>query len=382
MRSHRSSTERPRAAAPLSAPQRLGGRATPEGTARFAARHAARFADDFFRPLDGMLRTGSLGLGSYLGESDDAEDARYAATARAALERGVNLLDAAINYRCQRSERALGRALAAAVADGTVRRDEVVVCTKGGFVPLDGAPPASRAEYDDYLAHEFYRPGVMRPDDVVAAGHCLAPGFLAHQIERSRANLGVETLDVYYLHTPEQQLAALPRERVRARLRAAFEMLEAQVAAGTIARYGCATWQGLRVSVGTRGHLALAELVATAREVAGEGHHFRVVQLPISLAMPEALRAPTQPLGSDGAVPLLEAAAALGIDVIACTPLAQSQLAAGLPAAVRDAFPPTLRTDAQRALAFVRSLPAVASALVGMRSEAHLDENLAAAARV
>jgi aryl-alcohol dehydrogenase-like predicted oxidoreductase len=40
-----------------------------------------------------------------------------------------------------------------------------------------------------------------------------------------------------------------------------------------------------------------------------------------------------------------------------------------------------LATDAQRAIAFVRSLPGVSSALVGMRSLDHVSENIAAAYR-
>ena len=46
----------------------------------------------------------------------------------------VNVFDTAINYRCQRSERAVGLAIVEAIASGEVRRDEMVVCTKGGYV--------------------------------------------------------------------------------------------------------------------------------------------------------------------------------------------------------------------------------------------------------
>jgi aryl-alcohol dehydrogenase-like predicted oxidoreductase len=351
-------------------------RATPEGTARYAARHAAEYAADFFRPLHGRLVVSSIGLGTYLGQCGDEDDVRYAEAAERALAAGVNLLDSAINYRCQRSERALGRGLRAALEAGAVRRDEVVVCTKGGYVPLDGSPPATREEYRAYVAREFYERGVMCPEEVVAGGHCLAPRFLAHQLARSRENLGVRTVDVYYLHNPEQQLDAVDRATFRARLRDAFAALEACVAAGDLGCYGCATWNGLRTPPTARGHLSLAELVEVAREVGGDAHHFRVVQLPINLAMTEAVRAPTQRVaGRD--VPLLQAAAELGVAVVASATLLQSQLTANLPPPVRSAFP-ALTTDAQRAIAFVRSLPAVTAALVGMKSVEHLEENLGA----
>ena len=367
----------PRTAAATDAGARIAGRATADGTGRFAARHAGRFADDFFRPLPGGLAAASIGMGSYLGECDEADDARYAAAAGASLGGGSNVLDTAINYRCQRSERAVGAGLAAAVAAGAVRRDEVVVCTKGGYLPLDGAPPPSRGDYLEYVEREYYARGVMTAADVVAGGHCLAPGFLLDQLERSRANLGVETVDVYYLHNPEQQLDALPHDRFRDALRRAFAVLEERAEAGEIGAYGCATWAGFRVPPGAPGHLSLAELVQLAREAAGgDAHHFGVVQLPVNLAMTEAVRERTQRLPGSLEVTLLEAAAELGVAVVASASLMQAQLTRGLPPQLGEAFP-ELATDAQRALAFVRGLP-ITAALVGMRSEAHVAENLVA----
>jgi aryl-alcohol dehydrogenase-like predicted oxidoreductase len=360
-------------------------RATAAGTARYVARYATRFTDDYFHRL-GPLGVGSIGLGTYLGECSDEDDARYEATVYAGFGAGCNVVDTAINYRCQRSERAVGRALARALADGVVRRDEILVCSKGGYIALDGAPPATRDEYEAYLAREFFTPGVMTPDDVVHGGHSLAPGFLAHQIARSRANLGVETIDIYYLHEPERQLDSPAGGAFATTLRRAAEALEASVARGEIARWGVASWRGLRVAPGAkvRDHLTLADVVAAARDVAGNAHHFAAVQLPINLAMTEALRVPTQPLPARGGhlpprtTPLLQAAQELGLATVASATLMQAQLAANLPAPLRDAFP-GCETDAQRAITFVRSLPGVSVALVGMRSVEHLTENLRAA---
>lgn len=364
---------------PAAPARRVAGRATAAGTSRYAARHAARFAADFYRPLAAELAVGSIGMGSYLGECDDAEDGRYAAAAFASLGAGANLLDTAINYRCQHSERAIGAGLAASIAAGAVRRDEVVVCSKGGYLPLEGMPPASRAEYLAYVEREYYTRGVMTAGDVVGGGHCITPAYLADQLARSRANLGVETIDVYYLHNPEQQLDALTQDKFRDALRRAFATLEERAAAGEIGVYGCATWSGFRVPPGAPGHLSLAELVQLAREAAGgDAHHFAAVQLPVNLAMTEAVREQTQRLPGSVRVTLLEAAAELGVAVVASASLMQAQLTRGLPAQIGAAFP-ELATDAQRALAFVRGLP-VAAALVGMRSEAHVAENLAAGA--
>jgi len=354
---------------------RDGTRATSAGTRRLAERDEGGRID-FRRPFPRRLTVSALGIGTYLGDCTDADDMGYAQTLRAAVADGVNLIDTASNYRCQRSERVVGRTLESLIAAGEVRRDELVICTKGGYVALDGTPPASREQYEAWLDETLVAPGIVRRDDLVRAGHSIAPDFLAHQLAQSRANLRLQSIDLYYLHNPEEQLLGVDRVTFRSRLRAAFALLEERAARGEIGGYGCATWLGLRVGPEHRQHLTLAELVTVAREIAGATHHFRAVQLPVSLAMPEAARTPTQPLGRK-LVPLLEAAEALGVAVVASAPLMQGRLASGLPDEVRTLFP-ECTTDAQRALRFASSLPGIATVLAGMRRPAHLAENIGA----
>src|SRR5688500_2985696 len=74
----------------------VDGCATVQGTRRLRKRFSAVHPDNFFRPLAGEITVSALGMGSYLGECDDAEDARYTATGIEALSRGVNCLDTAI----------------------------------------------------------------------------------------------------------------------------------------------------------------------------------------------------------------------------------------------------------------------------------------------
>ena len=348
-------------------------RATAVGTERYRKRFESVFRPDHFREVLG-LRISSIGLGTYLGDSTDEVDAAYRSALRSAIDSGINLVDTAINYRCQRSERVCGAALRQAIADERVERDELVVCSKAGYVPLDGTPPESREEYQEYVKREFLDTEIIRPDELVAGGHCLAPRFLRFCLAKSRQNLGLRTIDVYYVHNPEQHAAVVGRRTFRTRMSEAFATLEDAVSRGETGAYGCATWDGLRAPPGVKGHLELAELVAIAREVGGEQHHFRVVQMPINLAMPEGVREATQLVGGR-TLPAVDAAAALGLAVIASASLMQSRLAANLPPALAEHFP-ALSTDAQRALAFVRSLPGVASALVGMKRVEHVDENL------
>ncbi len=352
-------------------PQPIPGLATPEGTARYAARHAARVGEGHFRVAAGLTLS-SLGLGTYLGAPDEDTDRRVAAAARRAVEAGWNVLDTAINYRLQRGERALGAALEALRAGGGAARDELVVCSKAGFTPAEDGPAWFR---ETYLAG----PSALRPSDLVAGCHCLHPDYLRDQLRRSLENLGLGALDVYHLHNPETQLGVLDRKAFRARLRAAFAALEGEVRAGHLGAYGLATWGGLRAPPGRPEHLSLEELKAlageAAAEVGGGPDHLRFVQLPVNLGMPEALLA-TQELAGE-LVPALEAARALGLTVVASAALAQGRLLGRLPPALASKLGPNLTSDAQRVLQFARSTPGVTTALVGMKEPAHVDEDLA-----
>ncbi|HEY8370410.1 MAG TPA: aldo/keto reductase [Thermodesulfobacteriota bacterium] len=352
----------------------IAGWATAAGTTRYRDRLASQVAAGHFREapgLDGVLAS-SVGLGSYLGAETTEDDERYRLATRRVLELGVNVLDAAINYRCQRSERALGRGLADAVADGVVTRDEVVVATKGGFLSFDGKPPADPAA--DF-ERRYVKPGIARPEDVVGGCHIMTPRYLRHEIETSRRNLGVDTIDIYYVHNPETQLPVVGLAEFERRLTAAFGALEEAVADGHIRAYGTATWNGYRQSPESRDYLSLERVLACARAAGGDRHHFRAVQLPYNLAMPEALALENQPVG-DERTSLLLAAAHFGLTVMASASIYQGNLARRLPPFIAQALP-GLSTDAQRAIQFVRSTPGIVTALVGMKSLAHVEENLA-----
>jgi len=350
----------------------IPGYATLEGTARFRARFEARLPGHL-RSSNGLWIS-SIGLGTYLGDPTAACDQLYCDAVRRAVELGTNHFDTAINYRHQRSERAIGRALAAMVAAGTLGRDELVLATKGGFLTFDGDEPADPTSY---FYEKLIRTGLVQPEEVAAGCHVMSPKFLTNQIELSRQNLGVETLDIYYVHNPETQLSAVSRQEFYRRLRAAFEALETAVGDGKIRIYGTATWNAYRHSPDSREAISLAAVLGIAEEVGGHGHHFRAIQLPFNLAMPEAWVAKCQTWKGQPAT-CLEVARANGLLVAASASLMQGHLTEGLPAQVRNGFPDS-ETDAQCAIQFVRSTPGITCALVGMSRREHVEENLATA---
>jgi aryl-alcohol dehydrogenase-like predicted oxidoreductase len=365
--------------------------ATVEGTRHYAQRFAGRTVDGHFRSIpdpaasrggkpsgkqpsipqsddDQGLAVSTLGIGTYLGEPDEATDAAYTAAVVAAVESGFNVVDTAINYRFQRSERSIGAALAELSKRGYAR-EEILLCTKASYLTPDGSMPADPGAY---FRKEFIEPGVLKTEEIAAGCHAMAPRYLADQLERSLRNLGVSCVDVFYLHNPETQLAEIPLGDFLARLGAAFSWLETMVGAGKIRAYGMATWNGFRVPPDSPEHLSLGAIESVAREISGDSHHFRFVQLPVNLAMTEALTMANQDM--EGAqTTVVEAAHTLGIQIIASASLLQGKVAQRLPPFVAEAI--ELENDSQRALQFARSLPGMTTALVGMRNVAHVQAN-------
>jgi aryl-alcohol dehydrogenase-like predicted oxidoreductase len=335
--------------------------ATPEGTARYRDRFPDR--PGHFRQAQ-KLWLGSIGLGTYLGDATDTIDRAYTQAIGRAIELGCNVIDTAINYRHQRSERAIGKALKRLLKEGVAQRDEIIIATKGGYLPSDR---------DRYLRETLINAGLAAKD--IVDGHSLAPQFLRAMIEQSRRNLGVNCIDIYYLHNPESQLRAIDRVEFHDRISAAFDALERAADEGLIRYYGLATWNGFRVAPTAPDYLSLSEINALARNTRGMKHHFRFIQLPLNLAMPEAVTLRNQ-LVSDEKMSALEAATRFGLTVISSAALFQARLLDLITEPLRAKFD-ALSTDAQRCLQFVRSTPGVTTALAGMSRVAHVEENLA-----
>jgi aryl-alcohol dehydrogenase-like predicted oxidoreductase len=347
----------------------LDGCASLEGTARYRDRFKGIASENHFR-LEQNLWLSSIGAGTYLGDADEETDARYAEAIVRAVELGANAVDTAANYRFQRSERSIGAALRE-LSERGFKREEIVVCTKGGYLPFDGAPPRG---VRGYVEETFVKPGIASFADIVGGAHCMTPRYLQNQLDQSLRNMDLSCVDVYYVHNPESQLSAVSPEEFWRRLRAAFEMLEENVAAGKIKNYGVATWNGFRAEPDSRDYHSLERMVDAAREAGGDQHHFGFIQLPVNLAMPEALFFQNQKLG-DEYVSVLEAAGALGVTVVASASILQGQISRGLPEGIREPLG-ALATDAQTGIQFVRSAPGITTALVGMSSVAHVEENL------
>ncbi len=344
--------------------------ATQEGTRRLRERVESKkqAAPGHFRSWNGLELT-SIGVGTYLGDPDSLTDAQVTQAVIESIASGtVNVIDTAINYRLQKAERSTGRALHELFSDDRLRRDEVFISTKNGYLTPDADV---KQDFRTYVTENLVKTGRLNPQDICAGSHCMSTSYLEDQLRRSLKNLDLETVDLMYLHNAaESQLPEIGRQKFLNRLRAAFKFYEERRREGTIRNYGMATWTCFRTSPHEPEFLNLEEVVQVARDVGGENHGFGYIQLPFNLGMPEALTERYQKLSGQN-ISILEAAARLGVGVFTSVPLLQGQL-------LRYQLPevPGLKTPAQKCIQFVRSTPGVIAPLVGQKKLEHVHENL------
>ncbi|KAI5061222.1 hypothetical protein GOP47_0023727 [Adiantum capillus-veneris] len=262
-----------------SAAEYIPGRADPAGTANYARKIGAAAAPGHFRSFRlggnaGDLVVSSIGMGTFGGSDTDAVDREYIESLTRGLTLGVNLIDCASNYRNMRSELAVGKCLSMAFKQGILNRNEVIICSKGGFLSFD-----YREDIDPYtyIDNKYIHTNLFTREEFVGGCHCLSPNFLKNQVDITRRNMGLD---------------------------ARFQHMELQ-----------------------------------------HGVHFVLTRAaPFNGKLQEAANQPTQTVRD-----------------------------------IRNKCPEIgeQRTDGQCALQFVRTTPGVMSALVGMRSGIHVEENAA-----
>ncbi|HEX6727721.1 MAG TPA: aldo/keto reductase [Nitrospira sp.] len=305
----------------------LPGSATVQGTAAYASRVMARdgeagWANGFIVLGPTGLTTTRLGFGTY---RVDMQNSEYREALKKALRQSCNLIDTSTNYTDGDSERLVGSVLAELVASGEVRRDEIIVVSKIGYVQGQNLKLAEAKEQSGRPYPELVKYG----DGI---WHCVHPEFLADQLTLSLDRLGVATLDICLLHNPEYffseskhrgttDLTAL-RGEFYARVERAFIYFETQVSAGRLRFYGVSS-NTVTSAADDPESTSLARMVqaaeAAAQSVGASTHHFRVLQCPMNLF--EAGAARTANTGASQGQTVLEYARQNQIAVLVNRPL-------------------------------------------------------------
>jgi len=343
----------------------ITGYATPEGTKKFAERQNQDSHENYKNVHN--LTLSNVGIGTYLGNPDTETDKLVEDAIKKSILGGINVIDSAINYRAQKAERSVGNAIAQLIDNNDISREEIFVSTKNGYVTNDGD---IKEDLMQYVMREYGKTGIVKEGDISPGYHCMTIPYLNDQLERSLKNLGMDCIDLMYLHNSVEGQTHLPREQFLKNLKDVFEFYEKKRKDGKIRFYGMATWECFRVTQENPLFLQLSEVMDLAMEVGGTEHGFRFIQLPFNLMLDQAYLTKNHNVGGK-TVSVLEAAQEFNLGVITSVPIMQGKLLA------TNAIPEFGNFSASvRLLQFVRSTPGITAPLIGLKLESHVKENM------
>ena len=344
----------------------ISGFATPEGTKNFRVKQGSILGENFNVFQD--LSLSNVGIGTYLGNPDSETDTAVKDAVKKSIMSGINVIDTAINYRAQKAERSVGKAISEIIDENKISREEVFVSTKNGYVTNDGDIAEDLMQY---VIRELGKPGIIKEGDISPGYHCMTIPYLEDQLNRSLKNLDLECIDLMYLHNAVEGHPELSKEEFLTHLTSIIEFYEEKRREGKIRFYGMATWECFRTDEGNNMFLSLEKVIDIAKKITGEDHGFRFIQLPYNFHFDQAYIKENQ-LYKQEQISILECAQRLGIGVFTSVPLMQGKLLEWVKnCQVFSNFSPSVG-----ALQFVRSTPGVLAPLVGQKSDAHVSENL------
>ncbi|MBE2219085.1 MAG: aldo/keto reductase [Ignavibacteria bacterium] len=252
-------------------------RALAENTKEFSEKHPSLIYKSLGKT---GLTVSACGFGAY---RTDYRVREHFEALEYAISQGINLIDTSANYSDGGSEILIGNVLEEMISAGSLKREEIVIVSKGGYIQGKNLEAAKKMKEDGvgYTAVTEYAENIW---------HCIHPDFLKDQITLSLERLKLETIDIYLLHNPEYFLDSplskdLEPDELRheyhIRIKRAFEYLETEVTAGRISYYGISSNSFVKSSDDPV-FTSLKSCVDAANEISEE-NSFYVVELPLNL---------------------------------------------------------------------------------------------------
>ncbi len=289
----------------------INGFATPEATQQLAA---ARSQLAYTNLGTTGLMVSQAGFGGY--RIADGNPTHAQALTKA-LIKGINVIDTSANYADGASEELIGRVLAELTATRQVKREQVFIVSKVGYLQGQNFALSQQRQ-------EEGRPFKELVPYAQELEHCIHPEFIEDQLTRTLDRLGLTTLDGYLLHNPEYFLGwadqnQMDLQKARSeyyrRILSAFQHLETEVLKGRIRYYGISSNTFPVASIDPQ--FTSLKIVWDLSTKVDPDHHFRLIQLPFNLMEPGAVLEANQSTGQS----VLQLAAEKDMGVLINRPL-------------------------------------------------------------
>jgi len=240
-----------------------------------------RFPELMHKPLGTTgLTVSACGFGAYRVDyrvHEHFEAMKYAITS------GINVIDTSANYSDGGSEILIGNVLLDLMNQNKIKREEIVIVTKGGYLQGKTLEAAKKMKEDGLGYNEVieYSENLW---------HSIHPDFLKDQITFSLERMKLETIDVYLLHNPEYLLdspmaKSLEQDELRHeyynRIKKAFAFLEEEVKKDRISCYGISSNSFVKPSDDPV-FTSLEQCLRIASEISAD-NYFKVIQFPLNL---------------------------------------------------------------------------------------------------
>ena len=261
-----------------------------------------------------------IALGTHLGDANDEVSASYRNAIKYAVQNGIYTIDGAINYRGMRSEKDEGIAIRELIESGIVKREDIVVTSKAGLLFGD---ITERMNPKMYLENILKPQGIIESDFSEYDGlrQTLNPAFYEIALNKSLENLGLETLDLHYIHIPEITRAGMDETVFYDEMEKLFAWYEGKVTENKIRNYGIALEFMGEEPEDVKWHFELEELKRRADIVAGGKSHLKYVIFEYNMLCPYPRTVLSQHVNGE-ALTLAEACHKLGFKTVASMPLA------------------------------------------------------------
>ncbi|KAF9100760.1 hypothetical protein BGX29_006284 [Mortierella sp. GBA35] len=247
------------------------GAATPDATASFLSKHPALPTATI--PKRGLVLS-KLGFGAY--RVNSSQSSHRAAFVKA-LQAGVNVIDTSSHFGHGASEKFIGETLDDLFKQDEIKREQVVVVSKAGFIlpPTTDFPSKELENVPSYAAISS------------TSYHSIHPNYLKSQITASLDRLKMDKLDIFMLNNPERMLGdrmtpgGFSKSRLYKEIAEAFAYLDTEVEAGRIGGYGICS-NALHIPT-TEDHLSLKTILRTRQDFGWKAENFVAVQAPLNL---------------------------------------------------------------------------------------------------
>ena len=194
-----------------------------------------------------------------------------------ALDKGIKHIDTSSNYMHGQAEELIAEVLKKR------NRADFTIVSKGGYIQGENLKRVQEGEkIEDLVMYDEH------------CFHSIHPDFLSDQINRSLKRLNTDYIDVYLLHNPEYYLmkeikkgmhynAIINFQNImQERIKKAFILLEKKVKEGKIKAYGISS-NSFSKQYDDIHFLEYKHLVDYAKQIAGENHNLKVIQLPMNI---------------------------------------------------------------------------------------------------